>query len=299
MKKLVQIISLIPSLAAMLALACVSADPAFGQEPTREPISRRPMGREPQPQPPQGQPEDKTVSIFNLKYSDAETMARILAQIIPGLNVAIDQRNNAIVVAGTKENAQTADAILRQLDSSSTHEKERSSPVSIRLVWLVEGDEGADPPAEYLKGVVDELRRQGLKNLGQVAQTVVRSKYGNNFHISCSPLLENKPTELSADGVILVGGELEIHIVANRAGGPEPGAASPPEGPGPNSPGAGRQPDPYYGRPPRQSSVAVAEKLTDLNVHTAFKTNEYIVLAMAPIKKITSVFVIQITENNP
>ena len=54
-----------------------------------------------------------------------------------------------------------------------------------------------------------------------------------------------------------------------------------------------------HAEPFRQSSVEFAEKLTDLNVHTAFKTNDYIVLAVAPIGKITSVFVIQITESNP
>ena len=105
----------------------------------------------------------------------------MLNQIIPGLNVAIDQRNNAIVVGGTNEKLQTANVLLRRLDSTRPSENRHSSPVSVRLVWLVEGDESAAPPAENLKGVVEELRHQGLKNLGQVAQAVVRSQYGNSF----------------------------------------------------------------------------------------------------------------------
>jgi hypothetical protein len=134
-----------------------------------------------------------------------------------------------------------------------------------------------------------------------VAQTVVRSQYGNVFHISCSPLLEFKPTMLTADGTIMPGGELEIHVSSARPGGPETAAFAP----GPDMQGAG-MPSPVMpgramgpGGPPRQSSAEFAEQLTDLNVHTAFKTNDYIVLAVAPIGKITSVFVIQITESNP
>lgn len=101
---------------------------------------------------------------------------------------------------------------------------------------------------------------------------------------------------LTADGTIMPGGELEIHVASARPGGPETAAVEPgPDMRGAAMPGAGRR----RVEPIRQSSVEVAEKLTDLTVHTAFKTNDYIVLAVAPIGKITSVFVIQITESNP
>jgi hypothetical protein len=292
MTKIIQMLSRNLKITAIIAIACVYAHPAFGQRvPGANPAKEeRVPGGTSVPEA-QSSSEEQELKVFQLTYSNAGEMANVLSQIIPGLNIAIDQRNNAIVVGGAKEKLQTADVLLRRLDTAVSSGKTRTSPVNIRLVWLVEGDESAAPPAENLKGVVEELRHQGLKNLGQVAQTVVRSQYGNVFHISCSPLLENKPTMLTADGTIMPGGELEIHVASARPGGPETAAVAP----GPDMTGGPMRP----GRPIRQSSVEVAEKLTDLNVHTAFKTNDYIVLAVAPIGKITSVFVIQITESNP
>jgi hypothetical protein len=306
MKKLLQFFSLIPNMAAILAIACIIAPSAFGQDRDyRRQTSARDAREE---QPPS---EEHIVRVFKLAHSDAELMAQVLVQSIPGLNIAVDQRNNAFVARGTKEMLQTAEDLLNKLDTAGPSDRPHSSPVSVRVVWLVEGDESAAAPAENLKGVVEELRRQGLKNLGQVAQTVVRSQYGNMFHISCSPLLQNKPTMLTADGTIMPGGELEIRVASARPGGPEIPAGVPigPENPagmpGPGMPGMGM---PGMGMPGaamgpggpfRQSSVEVGEKLIDLNVHTVFKPNDFIVLAVAPIGKITSVFVIQITESNP
>jgi hypothetical protein len=292
MTKFMQMLSQSLKIAAIIAIACVYAQPVFGQRVI--PGAGR-EAREPQPS-----SEELTLKVFKMAHSDAEIMAHVLAQSIPGLNVAIDQRNNAVVVGGAKEKLQIAQELISNLDSTNPNEKSRYLPVSVRLVWLVEGDESAAPPAENLKGVVEELRRQGLKNLGQVAQAVVRGQYGNMFHISCSPLLENRPTMLTADGTIMPGGELEIRVASARPGGPEnpavmPGPDMAAAMPTRDMPGAGMR----RVEPPGQSSVEVAEKLTDINVHTTFKTNDYIVLAVAPIGKITSVFVIQITESNP
>jgi hypothetical protein len=297
MTKFMQMLLRNLELVAIVAIACIYAYPAFGQRVPGASSAREeqvPSGVSvPGAQSPS---EEQELKVFQLAYSNAGEMANVLSQIIPGLNIAIDQRNNAIVVGGAKEKLQTADVLLRRLDTAVSIGKTRTSPVSVRLVWLVEGDDSAAPPAENLKGVVEELRHQGLKNLGQVAQAVVRSQYGNVFHISCSPLLENKPTMLTADGTIMPGGELEIHVASARPGGPETVEAAPgPDMRRPVRPGMGMRGD----GPIRQSSVEVAEKLTDLDVHTAFKTNDYIVLAVAPIGKITSVFVIQITESNP
>jgi hypothetical protein len=288
---------------AAVALVCVAACPALGQQVGRG-MPERAGAQDAQPQ-----SEDQIVQVFKLAHSDAETMARVLNQTVPGLNVAVDQLNNAIVVASAnKQVSQSAEALITRLDSLNPSERGRASAVSVRLAWLVEGDEGGTPPAENLKSVVDELHHQGLKNLAQVAQTVVRSQYGSTFHISCSPLLENKPSELAADGTILPGGELDINVLAKRPGGPEgdmPAGVAMPSVPMDHARDARRMPG---GRMPvgaspmeapmQQSSVTVAEKLTDVHVHTVFKPGEYIVLAVAPIGKITSVFVIQITETS-
>jgi hypothetical protein len=297
MTKFMQMLSRNLEIAAIIVIACVYAYPVFGQRvPGANPAKEERVPGVTSVKEAQPPSEEQTLSVFYLVHSNAGEMANVLNQIVPGLKVAIDQRNNAIVVGGTNDKLQTVNVLLKRLDTARPSDNPHSSPVSVRLVWLVEGDESAAPPAENLKGVVEELRHQGLKNLGQVAQTVVRSQYGNVFHISCSPLLENKPTMLTADGTIMPGGELEIRVASARPGSPETEAVAP----GPEMRGGGRLGAGMRGVGPiRQSSVEVAEKLTDLNVHTVFKTNDYIVLAVAPIGKITSVFVIQITESNP
>jgi hypothetical protein len=282
--------------AAAVVLVCVAACPVFGQQVRRGVPAAAGAQEGPAPG------DDQVIRVFKLAHSDAETMARVLNQTVPGLSVAVDQVNNAIVVASAnKQASQSAEALIERLDALNPSERGRASAVSVRLAWLVEGDEGGNPPAENLKSVVDELHHQGLKNLVQVAQAMVRSQYGNAFHISCSPSLDNRPTELSAQGTILPGGELDINVVANRPGGPEAslpaGAGMQPEFVGPmmgaGAAPAGRMPP---GAPMPQSSVTVAERLTEVHVHTVFKPGEYIVLAVAPIGKITSVFVIQINE---
>lgn len=163
MKRVYKIVSIISSLAAILALACIIAHPAFGQ-------GRNIPGGTSLPRDAQTPPEEQWIKVFKLAHSDAETMAHILTQTIqPGLSAAIDQRNNAIVVVtSSKENMQKAEGLISSLDSADLTERGRSSPVNVRLVWLVEGDESAAAPAENLKGVIEELHRQGLKNLGQV-----------------------------------------------------------------------------------------------------------------------------------
>lgn len=255
-------------LAAILALVCVCAQPAMGQQaPVASPA------KESQPQ-----PEEKSIQVFRLEYADAETLAGVIAQIVGGLNVAFDKLSNSIVVSGTRNNLKFAEALALRLDSRDIIERAHFSPVSVRVVWLVEGDDSAAAPANDLKGVLVELNRMGLKQLGQVAQAVVRSQEEGTFQISCSPLLENKPTMLSANGRISAREGLQIHISATRRGAPEAAAAD---------------------KPARLGAAETTEKLIDLNVNTVFSTNDYIVLAVAPIGKITSVFVIQITKNNP
>jgi len=166
---------------------------------------------------------------------------------------------------GTEEKLQTAKAILERLDSPSPSEEHRSLPINVRVFWLIDGDENDAAPAECLKDVVEELHRQGLKNIGQVAQTMVRSQHEGTFQISCSPLLDKWPTMLTANGRILADSKLRISITATKTNVTD-------------KPG---------------------EKLANVDVNTVFKTNDYIVLAVAPIGKITSVFVIQITNSNP
>jgi hypothetical protein len=256
-------------IAAILAVVCVCVRPATGQQtqtaapPAKEAQTTQPA-KESQPQP----AEQTNVVVFTLRYSDVETMARVLDKSLGGkdeVHIAIDKQKNALIIRGTEDQLNTAKAILKRLDAPSPSEIYRSLAVNVRIFWLVEGDQNAAAPPEGLKDVVEELHRQGLKNIGQAAQTMVRSQYEGVFQISCSPLVDKKPITLAASGKILADSKLQVRISATETTGMD-------------KPG---------------------EKLANVDVNTVYKTNDYIVLAVAPIGKITSVFVIQITEGKP
>ena len=276
MTKFIQMFSRNLKIAMIVAFACVCVRPAMAEQAKTDP----PPAKEAQTPPPakESQPQSEkkifeVIRLIRLRYSDADTMARVLDQSISGrggLRIAIDKQKNSVILMGSEEQLQTAEELIRKLDSPGPNDKAPSSPVSIRIIWLVEGDQNAAAPADNLKDVVEELQHQGLVRLGQVAQTVVRSQYEGTFQISCSPLLENKPTTLTASGRILTGSKLQIRISATEANARLGADADQP-----------------------------GEKLINLDVNTVFKTNDYIVLAVAPIGKITSVFVIQITDSNP
>lgn len=204
------------------------------------------------------------VRVFKLAYSDPEAIGLVLTTTMKELTVATDKRSRSIVVQGSREKLKNVEALIMQLDTSNRDDKPHLQPVKIRIVWLTEGDEGAAAPAENLKSVIEELHRLGLKKVGQVAQAMVKSQYEDVFQISCSPLLENEPVTLMANGRILAGGNMQVRISANR-------------------------------NPSNRADFA-SNKLIDINVNTVFNKNDYIVLSVAPIGKITSVFVIQITE---
>ena len=153
MTKIIQMLSRNLKITAIIAIACVYAHPAFGQRvPGANPAKEeRVPGGTSVPEA-QSSSEEQELKVFQLTYSNAGEMANVLSQIIPGLNIAIDQRNNAIVVGGAKEKLQTADVLLRRLDTAVSSGKTRTSPVNIRLVWLVEGDESAAPPSTKRQG---------------------------------------------------------------------------------------------------------------------------------------------------
>jgi hypothetical protein len=283
-------------IAAIIAIACIYASQAMGQRggsdmyggggpPAREGIFGMGGTTATEPKTPVSKLQ---IRVYELQYSDAETTTRVLSNLLSGsdgIRFSVDRRRNALILTGTEELLQAASAILEKLDTPGPAEHKRTVPISVRVIWLVDGVENTAAPAENLKEVVEELRRQGLKNIGQLAQTMVRSQNNGQFQISSSPLLDNNTVTLSAKGAIQSESKLEVSISASAeraqgmGGGGRGGMGGGGVGPGPGG----------------FNTV----NLVNINVTTVYKTNEYIVLAVAPIGKITSAFVIQITEGKP
>jgi type II secretory pathway component GspD/PulD (secretin) len=254
-------------IAAVAAIVCICVNAAMGQSTPAAPV---PPDAQPKNEKPakasQTPAEDQDIKIFYLKYCDPELMIQVLNTVIKGGRSAIDKRTNSIIISASNDQMKTADAILRMLDIPYS-EKDRSMPVNVRIYWLVDGEASAAQPVASLKEIVEDLHIQGLKNIGQLAQTMVRSQYDGQFHISCSPLLDNKTVMLSASGQIQPGSRLNVRIRASKA--------------------------------KAEGSENPTGNLVELDVNTVYEDGKYIVLAVAPIGKITSVFVIQITEGKP
>jgi hypothetical protein len=252
-------------IAAIAAIACVCVRTAMGQQAKTTPPPANEAQTTQQATEPQTPVEKQEFSMFFLKYGDPELIIKVLSTTIKGGRFEIDKRTNAIIVSASSDQMKTAEAILRQLDTPGPVEHNRSLPVNVRVFWLADGVKDAPAPAESLKEVVEELHHQGLKNIGQVAQTMVRTRYEGQFHMTSSPLLDGTPTMFIADGRISNRSIIDIRISAN-----------------------------YWAKPGVEPG-----KLAAVDVNTVFKTSEYIVLAVAPTDKVTSVFVIQITEGKP
>jgi hypothetical protein len=126
-------------------------------------------------------------------------------------------------------------------------------------LWLANDGSGA-PPADDLKDVVTELSRMGVKDLRQVGQMVVQSSSGQPFHLSSLPDFAGQPTRVTASGILSE---------------PNDGAV---------------------GMEVRIEATGATQKLSEVSTRITVPQKQYVVLATAPVGKITSVFVVQVTE---
>jgi hypothetical protein len=260
-------------LAAILVIACVCVHPVFGQQVKATPPEKDLSAKS----------EEPMIRIIRIAHGDSENIAGTIANVMPensGMKLSCDKRSNIIVLKGTREDVDVALKLITQLDSVNPGDKTRSIPASVRIFWLVDGDKSAAAPSDNLKGVVEELHQLGLTKVGQVAQAIVRCQNEGQFQISCSPNLGNTPIMLSVEGRILTGEGLQVHITATRHRDSEAAVAA-------------------ADKTTHSSATRTTEQLIDLDVNTVYKSKDYIVLAVAPIGNIPSVFVIQITNSDP
>jgi hypothetical protein len=263
-----------PARFAFFAIVGIYASPAMGQkadaslQPTAAKQPTATFESKPASIPTTYAPtaETKRLLVFHLLHGDATDIANIIAGTLledKNTRVAVDKRINAILIYASEDQLQLARTLIQSLDVPKPEPKPSLTPIDVRLIWLAEGDAGAAKPADDLKGVVEELHRLGLNDVRQVAQTMVKSQLnGRKFHVSCSPLLEGKPTQLTTEGMIMDMKDLtmQIHISVSRSD--KPGTAG--------------------------------DKLVGIDLNTVTEENQYLVLGVAPIGKITSIFVIQV-----
>jgi hypothetical protein len=186
------------------------------------------------------------------------------------MKISIDERSSSLIVAGSSDDLNVAEAILQKLDGQQ-HGTLILGGFEIRVIWLATGLTGenkGDPPADDLRDGVSELSRLGIKELRQVAQMVVQtvalSSDKGTFEVKSSPRFGDQVADFNASGTLsgLPGRDwmsLQIRIRTRK----EP---SPPD-----------------------------HNLNQVDTQIILPLNQYVVLATAPTGNQTSVFVVQVT----
>ena len=202
---------------------------------------------------------------------------QLMVVLSPEGRIALDPRHNAIVVQDTVEGLSAVEALVARLDEAN--EKSGPKVLQVRVVWLISGMDRPDAaavPAD-LKKVVDDLAKIGVEGLKLAAQVTIQAVADGPFEMKCSPELEN-PCELAVSGAFLQkqGGPMALQI---RLSATET-LSSAPDGPLPaKTPGAVR-----------------TRRLCELDTTVVAPLGHTVALGTAPVGKMTSVFVVQLTK---
>lgn len=221
---------------------------------------------------------DRELQIFHLKHADPDEAAAVISSLFDSndARIAVDRRTNSVLVQAQREMLARIEAIFQKLDTPADKNLTRYDPGTtfrVRVVWLATID--ADGPPDDLKDVVALLSKVGVKGLRQVGQVIVNTTPDGRFQVRCSPVLNKRPADLEISGEFDQQQEtptLKIELSASQAELPPATADGPPRRRGPEK-----------------------KPLVDLQTVIAAPLGHYVVLGVAPVEKMTSVFIVQVT----
>ncbi len=218
------------------------------------------------------QEPEQPIKVFTLLHADPAAAAKALSTIGPkGLKMSIDERTRSIIVAGSSDALNVAEALLMKLDEQGATSVAR---YEVRVIWLAGGLAGegkGEPPADDLKDVVAELSRLGIKDPRQVGQMVVQTTSGGSyrgmFEVKSSPRFGDQRADFNASGLLSQrfdgpGLVMQISLRTRKESSP---------------------PDKNVNENEIETQIILPQK-------------QYVVLATAPTGDLTSIFVVQVTE---
>ncbi len=226
--------------------------------------------------------EDRVLQIFALKYIPADgDLVKKLSALLPGVVLAMDSRTNSVIIQSDAKQVDRAKELLAALDvpAASKDADPAHRDRQVRIIWLMSGLEKGDPLPQDMAPIVDELRKYGVTGLQLVTQTMVRGR--NQFTTSAYPDLDGKPVRLEINGTFSSqnqsgdNAELEISLSASTTS---------------VATDTVRQ----SGRATNSSRKSSKESLALLETTVLAPFGHPVVLCMTPIKKMTSVFIVQI-----
>ena len=219
------------------------------------------------------------LKVFKLKYARARDAGKLLVDVVgPDVGVlrcAVDERTNTLIVRSNEDSLAVIQEMISVIDraSDANHGGRRSMDVKsyhVHIDWLLSSDRGQAIPAK-LKAVEEALSKHGVAGLRLAAATMASVQYGLNpeFNLSCSPLEEDVRLEIDGKFVPNEGGNpgLEIEIVATQ------------QQEGIKTRGSGG-----------------TKQLAHVRTSVSAQVGHPVVLAVAPIDGVSSVFVVTIED---
>ena len=221
---------------------------------------------------------DPILQVYQLQYAKAHDAGQLLKSLfsndIPFL-AAVDERTNRLIVRCTPDSMPAITAMLQQIDTKSrsddgqgSHSADRKS-YRVHIDWLLTTDQG-QPVPEKLRAVEESLARHGISGLQLAAATItsVQTKIDPQFSLSCSPLKENIRLEINGS---FIPGDTQtpgIHVEISAS-------------------------------EHRTGSRNSAKQLANITTSVSAKPGHPVVLAVAPIEGVSSVFVVTIENAEP
>jgi hypothetical protein len=159
-------------------------------------------------------PDNAMLRAFTLKYVKPEEIGQALHNITGGggPRIAVDERTNALVIAGTEKQMSVAEQLVQTLDQPGADQKGKSAEtLQVRVVWIVDGlpdteGKNVEPPyvsPQVLEGLIDlgfETPRVMCQQVSML--TLDKDRRRGQFHFQLPVLVQGNSWQLEGQGEI-------------------------------------------------------------------------------------------------
>lgn len=159
-------------------------------------------------------PENAMLRAFTLKYVKPEEIGQALHNITGGggPRIAVDERTNALLIAGTDKQMSVAEQLVQTLDQPGADQKGKSAEtLQVRVVWIVDGlpdTEGKNVEPPYVSPqVLEGLMQLGFETPRVMCQqvsmlTLDKDRRRGQFHFQLPVLVQGNSWQLEGQGDI-------------------------------------------------------------------------------------------------
>ncbi|HEX3602304.1 MAG TPA: secretin N-terminal domain-containing protein [Lacipirellulaceae bacterium] len=159
-------------------------------------------------------PDNAKLRVFPLKYVKPEDIGQALHNIMgsDGPRIAVDERSNSLLIAGTEKQIGIAEPLVETLDQPGKPRQAKApEAIQVRVVWVSEGmtDRVSEPPQTSILSpqVVDALRDLGMEQPQVVCQQVTSLALGQpdrrgDFHFQVPAQIEDATWQFIGQGTI-------------------------------------------------------------------------------------------------